>query len=72
MESSGLEDSDFIFIMDNETCEIKVIVLLQQQQKLWKWADLEVGRGGRGHLFSFEILYYFYRITSRKNKKYLE
>ena len=72
MESSGLEDSDFIFIMDNETCEIKVIVLLKQEQKLWTWADLEVGPGGPQPPLSFEILYYFYRITSQKNKKYLE
>ena len=36
------------------------------------WADLGEGRGGRDNPFSFEILYYFYRIPSQKNKKYLE
>ena len=32
------------------------------------WADLGVGRGGSGHPFSFEILYYSCSIPSHKNK----
>ena len=32
------------------------------------WADFGVGRGGRGHPFPFDILYYFSRIPSQKKK----
>ena len=39
---------------------------------LYSWADLGMGRGGNGQRFSFEILYYFYRIPFQKNKNYLE
>ena len=35
------------------------------------WGDLGVGRWSRGHPFCFEILYYFYRLPSQKNKKCL-
>ena len=37
-----------------------------------QWAELKVGRRGRRHPFSFEILHYFYRIPSQIHKKYLE
>ena len=36
------------------------------------WVDLGLGQGGPVHPFSLEILYYFYKISSKKTKKYLE
>ena len=35
-------------------------------------ADLGVDQEAHGHPFSFETLYYFCRILSQKNKRYLE
>ena len=45
-------------------CIRNLLKLFFNGRSLWERsrADLGVGRGGHGHLFFFEIVFYFYRI----------